>query len=64
MQVQPDLAHLAFEVEDWDASEKHLQKLGVAVSDGSHRFEDGSVIALVDGPESYEIEFIQQPKGK
>ena len=59
VQVQPDLTHLAFEVEDWGKFETHLKKLGVPVTDGPHHQEDGSVIAFIDAPEGYEIELIQ-----
>jgi lactoylglutathione lyase len=62
VQVQPDLTHLAFEVENWDTFEAHLKKLGVAVSDGPHRGSDGGIIAFVDAPEGYEIELIQRPE--
>jgi len=62
VQVQPDLTHLAFQVEDWTAFEAHLARLGVAVSDGPHRASDGRIIAFVDAPEGYEIELIQPPK--
>ncbi|MFA6562867.1 MAG: VOC family protein [Verrucomicrobiia bacterium] len=64
VQVQPDLTHLAFEVEDWDVFEAHLKKVCILVSDGPHRSSDGGVIAFIDAPEGYEIELIQQPKGK
>ncbi len=57
--VQPDLTHLAFEVEDWGKFEAHLKKLGVPVSDGPYQQKDGSVIAFIDAPEGYEVELIQ-----
>lgn len=62
--VQPDLTHLAFEVEDWAAFEAHLRKLGVPVSDGPHHIDDGRIIAFIDAPDGYEIELIQPPKGR
>jgi len=64
VQVQPDLTHLAFEVEDWNQFEIHLRKLGLPVSDGPHHVERGEVIAFIDAPEGYEVELIQHPKGE
>ena len=64
VQVQPDLTHLAFEVEDWDAFETRLKRSGIIVTDGPHRGSDGEIIAFIDAPEGYEIELIQRPKGK
>ncbi|MEA3186855.1 MAG: lactoylglutathione lyase [Chthoniobacter sp.] len=62
VQVGPDLTHLAFEVEDMDAFEKHSAAKGFPLSDGPHRSEDGTVIGFVDAPEGYEIELIQNPQ--
>ncbi len=59
VQVQPDLTHLAFEVESLADFGKHLAKLGLAYSDGPHFTEDGGGIAFVDAPEGYEVELIQ-----
>ncbi|MSU04926.1 MAG: VOC family protein [Pedosphaera sp.] len=60
VQVQPDLTHLAFEVESLDTFARHLAALGLAFSDGPHMREDGGGIAFVDAPEGYEIELIQR----
>src|SRR6188474_508593 len=59
VQVQPDLTHLAFEVESMEAFGKHLEKLGIKFSDGPHLKPDGGGIAFIDAPEGYEIELIQ-----
>lgn len=59
VQVQPDLTHLAFEVESLDAFGKHLAKLGLKYSDSPHLKPDGGGIAFIDAPEGYEIELIQ-----
>ena len=59
VQVQPDLTHLAFEVDSLDDFGKHLQKLGLKYSDGPHHKPDGGGIAFIDAPEGYEIELIQ-----
>ena len=58
--VQPDLLHLAFEVDDVMAFAENLKKKGIALSDGPTRTGSGAVIAFVDAPEGYEIELIQR----
>jgi lactoylglutathione lyase len=60
--VQPDLTHLAFEVESLEAFGKHLAKLGLKYSDGPHWRDDGGGIAFIDAPEGYEVELIQMAK--
>lgn len=60
VQVQPDLTHLAFEVDSLEEFGKHLQSLGYQYSDGPTLKEDGGGFAFVDAPEGYEIELIQQ----
>jgi lactoylglutathione lyase len=62
VQVQPDLTHLAFEVESLEEFGKHLAKLGLKYSDGPHVKPDGGGIAFIDAPEGYEIELIQMAK--
>jgi lactoylglutathione lyase len=59
VQVQPDLTHLAFEVESLDEFAKHLAKHGLKFSDGPTTSSSGSTFAFVDAPEGYEIELIQ-----
>ncbi len=61
VEVQPDLTHLAFEVDSLEAFGKHLEKLGYKYSDGPHLKENGSGFAFVDAPEGYEIELMQRP---
>lgn len=65
VQVQPDLTHLAFEVESLEAFGKHLAALGLKYSDGPVLRPDGSGFAFIDAPEGYEIELMQsaQPQG-
>jgi len=58
--VQPDLVHLAFEVDDIAAFEAEAAKKGYRLSDGPTRTGTGSVIAFIDAPEGYEIELIQR----
>ncbi len=62
VQVQPDLTHLAFEVDSLEDFDKRLQKLGISYSDGPHLRADGGGIAFLDAPEGYEIELIQMAK--
>ncbi len=62
VQVQPDLTHLAFEVDSLEDFGKHLAKLGMRYSDGPHLKPDGGGIAFIDAPEGYEIELIQMSR--
>jgi lactoylglutathione lyase len=63
VQVQPDLTHLAFEVESLEDFGKHLAKHGLKYSDGPTYKDDGSGgFAFIDAPEGYEIELIQRAK--
>jgi lactoylglutathione lyase len=62
VQVQPDLVHLAFEVDDLAAFEAALKKKGYALSDGPTKTSSGSIIAFIDAPEGYEVELIQRAK--
>jgi len=62
VQVQPDLMHLAFEVDDLNAFAAELKKKGFSLSDGPTQTSSGSVIAFIDAPEGYEVELIQRAK--
>lgn len=62
VQVQPDLMHLAFEVDDLNAFAAEMKKKGYALSDGPTPMKNGGVIAFIDAPEGYEVELIQRPK--
>jgi lactoylglutathione lyase len=62
VKVQPDLMHLAFEVEDLEKFAAELVRKGFALSDGPTKTGSGSVIAFIDAPEGYEIELIQRAK--
>ena len=59
VEVQPDLTHLAFQVDSLAEFEKHLAKHGIKYSDGPHMKENGSGFAFIDAPEGYEIELMQ-----
>jgi lactoylglutathione lyase len=63
VQVQPDLTHLAFEVDSLEEFAKHLARFGLKYSDGPHLREDGSGFAFLDAPEGYEIELMQRGRG-
>ncbi len=62
VKVQPDLMHLAFEVEDLEKFSSELKAKGYALSDGPTQTGSGSVIAFIDAPEGYEVELIQRSK--
>ena len=62
VQVQPDLMHLAFEVDDLEAFTAGLKQKGFALSDGPTKSGSGSVIAFIDAPEGYEVELIQKAR--
>ena len=62
VQVQPDLMHLAFEVDDLKSFAAELKKKGFALSDGPTETGSGSLIAFIDAPEGYEVELIQKGK--
>ncbi len=62
--VQPDLMHLAFQVDNLAAVAAALQEKGIALSDGPHTTSSGDLIAFIDAPEGYEVELIQKPHGK
>ena len=62
VQVQPDLMHLAFEVEDLKAFAAEAAKKGYPLSDGPTNTGSGSMIGFIDAPEGYEIELIQRAK--
>ena len=62
VQVQPDLMHLAFEVEDLGAFAAELARKGYPLSDGPTPTSSGSLIAFIDAPEGDEGELIQRGK--
>jgi lactoylglutathione lyase len=59
VRVQPDLTHLAFEVESLEEFGRHLARHGLKYSDGPTMSADGGGLAFIDAPEGYEIELIQ-----
>jgi lactoylglutathione lyase len=59
VKVQPDLMHLAFEVDDLEAFAAEAAAKGFPLSDGPTKTDSGSLIAFIDAPEGYEVELIQ-----
>jgi lactoylglutathione lyase len=59
VKVQPDLMHLAFQVDDLAAFTAELERKGFKLSDGPTQTGSGSTIAFIDAPEGYEVELIQ-----
>jgi lactoylglutathione lyase len=59
--VQPDLTHIAFEVEDLDAFARAAAAKGYPLSDGPTVSSSGK-FAFIDGPDGYEIELIEHKK--
>lgn len=59
VKVQPDLMHLAFEVENMNAFVADLNKRGFKLSDGPTPSGSGT-IAFIDAPEGYEVELIER----
>ena len=62
VQVQPDLMHLAFEVENLADFTAALAAKGIALSDGPTKTGSGATIAFIDAPEAYEIELIERAR--
>jgi lactoylglutathione lyase len=59
VQVQPDLMHLAFAVDDLGAFAAELARRGFKLSDGPTKTGSGATIAFIDAPEGYEVELVQ-----
>ncbi|MDX2186724.1 MAG: VOC family protein [Opitutaceae bacterium] len=62
VKVQPDLMHLAFEVDNLEEFAKAAAARGYKLSDGPTVTSSGSVIGFIDAPEGYEIELIQKAR--
>lgn len=61
VRVEPDLVHLAFQVDNLDRTMASLQAQGVPVTDGPTRTSSGSRFIFIDAPDGYEIELIERP---
>ena len=64
VQVQPDLTHLAFEVDNLEEFGKYLASHGIKFSDGPTTSSAGTKFAFIDAPEGYEIELIERGSTK
>ena len=63
VQVQEDLVHLAFEVDDLDHTIADLKEKGVPLTDGPTVTSSGNRFCFIEAPDKYEIELIEKPKG-
>jgi lactoylglutathione lyase len=61
--VQEDLVHLAFQVDNLDDTIASLNAKGVKVTDGPTQTSSGSRFIFIDAPDGYEIELIERPPG-
>ena len=62
VEVQPDLVHLAFEVDDLDTMMADLARKGVPITDGPTTSSSGTRFAFIDAPERYEVELIERKR--
>jgi lactoylglutathione lyase len=62
--VQEDLVHLAFQVENLDATITALQQQGIPITDGPTTTSSGSRFIFIDAPDGYEVELIERPDGE
>ena len=63
VKVQEDLVHLAFQVENLDATIAALQQQGIRITDGPTTTSSGSRFIFIDAPDGYEVELIERPAG-
>ena len=63
VKVQEDLVHLAFQVDNLDATMASLTAMGVKITDGPTQTSSGSRFIFIDAPDGYEIELIERPAG-
>jgi lactoylglutathione lyase len=61
--VQPDLVHLAFEVDNLEETMRELKEKQVPITDGPTRSSSGNRFIFIDAPDGYEIELIERPPG-
>lgn len=62
VRVQEDLVHLAFEVDDLDATIAELSAKGIPITDGPTTTSSGTRFAFIDAPEKYEVELIERKR--
>ncbi|MGA6827876.1 VOC family protein [Nitrospira sp. NS4] len=63
VKVQEDLVHLAFQVDNLDATIASLNAKGVRITDGPTQTSSGSKFIFIEAPDGYEIELIERPAG-
>jgi len=64
VKVQEDLVHLAFQVENLDATIAALQQHDIRITDGPTTTSSGSRFIFIDAPDGYEVELIERPAGE
>lgn len=62
VEVQEDLVHLAFEVDDLKSFTGYLMSKGIPLTDGPTNSGGGGMFAFIDAPDRYEIELIEKGK--
>ncbi len=62
VRMPEDLVHLAFEVDDLDATIAELSKKGIPTTDGPTTTSSGTRFAFIDAPEKYEVELIERKR--
>ena len=62
VEVQEDLVHIAFEVDDLDGLLVYLKSKGVPITDGPTVSSSGSRFAFIEAPDRYEIELIERSR--
>jgi lactoylglutathione lyase len=63
VQVQEDLVHLAFEVDNLDETITSLTARQIAITDGPTRTSSGNRFIFITAPDGYEIELIERSPG-
>ena len=63
VEVQEDLVHLAFEVDDLKSFTAYLASKGVPLTDGPTESSGGGKFAFIEAPDRYEIELIEKNSG-
>jgi lactoylglutathione lyase len=63
VKVQEDLVHLAFQIENLDATLAALRQQGIRITDGPTKTSSGSRFIFIDAPDGYEVELIERPAG-
>lgn len=61
--VQEDLVHLAFQVDNLDDTIASLKQKDIRITDGPTTTSSGSRFIFIDAPDGYEVELIERPAG-